>query len=210
MTGDGAAPELAPSQQTVADEVFSSCAWQQRTPGFPRPSDRQPTPAANMPWRYSCAGMLNRRMYRIGLEALPTRNPKIENLARLWQREVCCWRSRCMSKQTSRQRKHRDGSRIQLVPVTRDRPVFVSLREAPPRSSYSAGTVEVNKPTAREQYGPGSSHPVRRPKAEDAANAAQAARRPVQSQLAGHPPGDRAAAQAPATETSGRTHLDDA
>ena len=102
--------------------------------------------------RQVCA-TLNRRLYRIGVDALPPQVSEIETLARLWQREtfllpVALYIDADDLEGVSAETKaafHRFLSH----PVGL---VFLGVREVPARLSGVSVSVEVKKPTAAEQF----------------------------------------------------------
>jgi len=98
-----------------------------------------------------CAS-LNRRLYRIGTDALPQQAAEVEALARLWQRESFLLPVAL----------YVDAENIEGVSVDTQAAyhrflsrgvglVFVGVRETPIKFSGASLSVEVNKPTAAEQ-----------------------------------------------------------
>jgi AAA+ superfamily predicted ATPase len=150
---EAAAQQLAPSQQAVADEVRQQlrvAAAESRVPAVQLVG----TDAGS---KYAIARQLSaalgRRLYRIGLDALPTQKSETENLARLWQRE-----SMLLAVALYVDAENLDGAAADVVTafhwfVSRELGlVFVGLREPPLRGGGNGCTIEVSKPTAQEQF----------------------------------------------------------
>jgi hypothetical protein len=98
------------------------------------------------------SAVLDRRLYRLGLEALPTQKAEIENLARLWQRESLLLPVAL----------YLDAESLDACPAELATAfqwflshavglVFTGLREASSRVSGSSQAIEVLKPIALEQ-----------------------------------------------------------
>src|SRR5262249_53718818 len=96
---------------------------------------------------------LNRRLYRVGLDALPTARSEIDTLIRLWQREVALLPVALYIDAESL-----DTASAELVAAFQALTaqdiglVFVALRDAPAGAAATGGyALEVEKPTPAEQ-----------------------------------------------------------
>ena len=201
MAGDGAAPELAPSQQAVADEVLQQLRVAAADARIPTVRLIGTDIGSKHALARQLCTTLNRRMYRIGLEALPTQKSEIENLARLWQRE-----SMLLAVALYIEADNLDSVGTETAAafhwfLSREIGlVFVGLREAPPRSNHSGCMVEVSKPTAQEQYGAWLRAIQSGDQSESAANAAQQLAGQFNLNLQDIRLATELAAEAPATE----------
>jgi ATP-dependent 26S proteasome regulatory subunit len=95
---------------------------------------------------------VNRRIYRLRTESLPSTATEIETLARLWQRESFLLPVAIYVDTENLDGVHAEASaalqRFLAHPLGL---VFVGVRETPLRLSSATFNVEVNKPTAAEQ-----------------------------------------------------------
>jgi hypothetical protein len=98
-----------------------------------------------------CAA-LHRRLYRIGSESLPTQTGESETFARLWQRETMLLSVALYIDSESADSSATDANASLQRFVSRDVGlVFLGLRETPLRLSSPNFSVDVSKPTAKEQ-----------------------------------------------------------
>jgi len=98
-----------------------------------------------------CAA-LNRRLYRLTLESLPTQKAEIETFARLWQRESLLLPLALYVEADQLDGAHPEQAAALQLLLTRDLGlVFVGLHEAPLQLSVPQWSVEVRLPTPAEQ-----------------------------------------------------------
>lgn len=201
MTGEAAAPELAPSQQAVADEVLQQLRVAAAEARIPIVHLIGTDAGSKQALAQQLCTTLNRRLYRIGLEALPTQKPEIESLARLWQRESMLLAVALYIEADNLDSVSSDIAAAFHWFLSRETGlVFVGLREAPPRSGYSGCLVEINKPTAQEQYGAWLQAIQTGAQGETAGNAAQQLAGQFNLNLQDIRLATELAAQAPSTE----------
>jgi len=95
---------------------------------------------------------LNRNLYQMGIETLPSHISEVEMLARLWQRESLLLPVALYIEMETANGVSVDASAALQRFLSRDMGlVFVGVRETPLRLNVSSLTVEVKKPTAEEQ-----------------------------------------------------------
>jgi AAA+ superfamily predicted ATPase len=149
---DDDASVLAPSQEIVVEETFEhlrAAAAEARVPVITLVG---PDPASKLAVAQRLCVALDRRLYRISLESLPTQKAEIDNLARLWQRE-----SMLLAVALLLDAENIDGAATDLAAAfewftSREMGlVFIGLRESSARSG-GGYSVTVNKPTALEQF----------------------------------------------------------
>jgi len=145
---------LPPSQQAKADEIVAR--WTQTSP-------TETSPAAILLGIDSAAKILvaqavcermERKLYQIGVDALPLQPAEIENLARIWQRESALLPlTLYLDAQTD------GGSADHLAALARfasravrsDGFVFVGSREPLARGGFPSHAFDIARPTAAEQ-----------------------------------------------------------
>lgn len=150
--GNSAAAPLAPSQQTVVEEIlerFRQLAMQATVPVVQLIGGDTASRMAVA--RHTCAAV-SRNLHRLSIETLPPQVTEIETLARLWQRE-----SLLLPVALYVEMQNLDG-----VPVETSAPlhrflsremglVFLGVNEAPARINTASFSIRVDKPTAAEQ-----------------------------------------------------------
>jgi hypothetical protein len=98
------------------------------------------------------SGALNRSLYQIGIETLPSQISEIETLARLWQRESLLFPvALYIDIEDADGTSGNFSSALHRFLSRQMGFVFVGVRETPLRLRTSNFAVEVNKPTAAEQ-----------------------------------------------------------
>ena len=96
---------------------------------------------------------LNRSLYQMGIETLPSHIAEVETLARLWQRESLLLPTALYIEMENGNGVSTEASAALDRFLSRDMGlVFLGLRELPLRVNSSSLTVEVKKPTAQEQF----------------------------------------------------------
>jgi hypothetical protein len=85
--GAGAASSLSPSQQAVVDTVLARLEQSGGEAPLPVVQLVGLDTGSRLAVAHQAASALDRNLYGIGIEALPTQSHEIEMLARLWQRE---------------------------------------------------------------------------------------------------------------------------
>ena len=96
---------------------------------------------------------LNRSLYQMGIETLPSHIAEVETLARLWQRESLLLPTALYIEMENGNGVSTEASVALDRFLSRDIGlVFLGLREQPLRVNSSSLTVEVKKPTAQEQF----------------------------------------------------------
>jgi AAA+ superfamily predicted ATPase len=151
--GENDASELASSQQLVADVVLQQLRAAAAGSGVPTVRLVGTDTGSKYALAQRLCASINRRLYRISIDALPTQRAEIENLARLWQRE-----SMLLAVALYVDAENLDGSGPEVAAalhwlLSREVGlVFVGMREAPPGDSASSSVIEVKKPTVIEQH----------------------------------------------------------
>ncbi len=148
----GEAPALAASQQAVADDIVAHLQLSDSSGDIPLVELLGADTGSKHDVATQVCAALNRRLYRIAVDALPSPKAEIENLARLWQRE-----SLMLPVALYVDAEEIDGATQELGSalhwfLSRNLGlVFAGLREPPARPIGAGYTVEVRKPTAQEQ-----------------------------------------------------------
>lgn len=153
VAGPGAGA-LPPSQKANAVEIVER--WSSGNPA-------EPSPVAlllgvDLPAKLivaqSASARLDRTMYRLGLDALPSQLAEIDNLARLWQRESALLPlTLFIDAQTeSGSPEHQTAlDRFVARAVRSDSFIFIGSREPLTRSSFLTRTFDIARPTPEEQ-----------------------------------------------------------
>ena len=98
-------------------------------------------------------GNLDRRLYRVGLHALPQGVTELETLARLWQRETLLLPVALYVDADQREPASRDAlSALARFLARQSGLTFVSVREAPLALGIPTLSIDVARPTGREQH----------------------------------------------------------
>ena len=147
------APPLAASQQATVDELLRRLRGAAGDASVPivqlLGTDAGPKFAVA---REVCA-TVDRQLYRLTLESLPTQRAEIETLARLWQRE-----SMLLPVALYLDAEQLDSASPEVAAAFHGFVaqalglVFIGLREAPVRAAAASIDVEVHKPTRAEQH----------------------------------------------------------
>ena len=151
--GDGAEPALAPSQQAVAREVIAQLQVSGAAAQIPLVQLTGDDAGSQLDVARLVCHQLNRYLYCINVDALPTVKAELDSLVRLWQRErlllpIALYLDARETPGTATEISNAFYSFISAdVGLT-----FVGLREPPARAPKTALSFEVAKPTAREQF----------------------------------------------------------
>jgi len=144
---------LADSQAALVESILTQ--WQQAPQNAPLPVVQMvgADPISKQLVAYHASTRLNRRLYRLNAETLPTAPSDLEVLARLWQRE-----SRLLplalyldAEELDGAAAERAGSLSRFLSRT-DGVFFLSVREVMPRLGRSRLVEDIAKPTATEQH----------------------------------------------------------
>jgi hypothetical protein len=145
-------PELAPSQQAVAERIVASLHASASGGRIPIIELLGVAPGSKRNVAINVSVALGRQLYLVTLDALPVQKAEIENLARLWQRE-----SIMLPLALYVDAEELDGAANDLASglqylFSRDLGlVFVGLREPPARTIEAGVAFEIDRPTAQEQ-----------------------------------------------------------
>ena len=147
-----ASPELAPSQDEVVEAILQR--WQLAAKAGPLPVLQLlgADPVSKQLVAQHAAAQLNRRLYRLPVELLPTAPSDLETLARLWQRES--WLLPLALYIDAEELDSALGERHNLLSrfLSRSGGVFfLGVREVLPRLGRGQAVLDVAKPTPAEQ-----------------------------------------------------------
>ncbi len=144
--------ELAPSQQAVAEQIIANLHDTSGNGSVPIVELLGVDVGSKRDVAADVCAALQRSLYRIAIDVLPTNKAEIENLARLWQRESILLRVALYIDAEDLDGATNDiASGLQWF-LSRDLGlVFVGLREPPLRQIEASIAFEVNKPTTQEQ-----------------------------------------------------------
>ncbi len=153
LLGTSESVDLAESQRTVVTTIMQRLRDAMEESVLPMVQLIGADTGSKLAVARQVCGLLNRRLYRIGAEALPSQVLEIETLASLWQREsfllpvalyIDAENLDSLSAETQAAL-HRFLSReVGLV--------FVGVRETPAHINGASFPMEVQRPTAAEQY----------------------------------------------------------
>jgi len=136
--------EIAPSQQKAVDEIVAA----QRPLAYLIGRN----PASKLAVAQHACFRMNRRLYRLSAESLPTSKADLETFARLWRRESLLLPVALYVEADELDAASTDQEAALQGLIARDRgPLFVSLREPPRRPVSQALSIAVSKPTPQEQ-----------------------------------------------------------
>jgi len=143
---------IAPSQQATADEVLRRLRATASEAFVPVVQLLGVDTSSKLAVARQVCGTIERQLYRLPIEALPTERADIETIARLWQREsvllpVALYLDAealdAAGAEASAAFHHFVSHELGLL--------FVGLREASSRTSPAGLSIEVEKPTSAEQ-----------------------------------------------------------
>ena len=149
---------LAVSQQAVVDDVLqrlrliADAGAGPSVPSVPTVQLLGTDPASKLAVASEVCCAVDRQLYRLTLDSLPTPRAEIENLARLWRRE-----SALLPVALYLDADNLDGAGADTLAafqwfITRELGLlFIGLRDAPANTDAPGHVVEVRKPTASEQ-----------------------------------------------------------
>jgi hypothetical protein len=144
--------DLAPSQQAVADQIVASLQASAADGHLPIVELLGVDAGSKRDVASEVCASLKRRMYRLGIGALPAQKAEIENMARLWQRETMMLPVSLYVDAEDIDGANRDTESGLHWFLSRDLGlVFVGLREPLPRPIEASVAFDVGKPTAQEQ-----------------------------------------------------------
>ena len=150
---DGDATSLSASQDRIVDEILGHLRAAATDSRIPLIQLVGPDPASKVAVATRLCATLDRRLYRISLEALPVQKADLENLARLWQRE-----SMLLAVALYIDAEEIDNVGAELASafqwfVSRELGlVFVGQRETSVRDTGGGYVALVEKPSPREQF----------------------------------------------------------
>ncbi len=146
------APDLAPSQQSVADLIAANLKSSTGNGNLPVVELLGVDSGSKHDVALHICAAAQRQLHRISIDALPTNKAELENLARLWQRETRMLPIALYVDAEELGSGNSDmASGLQWF-LSRDLGfVFVGLREPPPRPITASVAFEVGKPTTQEQ-----------------------------------------------------------
>jgi hypothetical protein len=148
---EAAPPALAPSQQGKAEDVLRRLEASASDAPLPLVQLLGVDGGSKLALAREICSLLERRLYRIGLETLPTQKSEIDNLARLWQRESALLPIALYLDAESLDSAPTDVASAYHWFVSRELGlVFAGLREAPGQGGPVLA-IEVGKPSAAEQ-----------------------------------------------------------
>jgi hypothetical protein len=146
------APELAPSQQVVADRIVANLQAGIASGRVPVVELLGADAGSKHAVAAQICAALKRRIYRISLDALPSQKVEIENLVRLWQRETMMLPVALYVDAEELEGASHDAASALYWFLSRDLGlVFVGLRGPPAQAIEASFAFEVGKPTAQEQ-----------------------------------------------------------
>ena len=149
---------LAVSQQAVVDDVLQSlrliadAGAVPSAPSVPTVQLLGTDPPSKLAVASEVCSAVDRQLYRLTLDSLPTPRAEIENLARLWRREGAL-----LPVALYLDADNLDGAGADTLAafqwfITRELGLlFIGLRDAPANTDAPGHVVEVRKPTASEQ-----------------------------------------------------------
>ena len=148
-----AAAALAPSQQAVADDVLARLRGAAQDAAVPAVQLLGTDPASKQAVARQVCAAIDRQLYRMTLESLPTQRAEIETLARLWQRESVLLPVALYLDAESLESSAAPeaGAALQAFVSREPGLLFVGLREAASPALGTPHAVEVRKPTVAEQ-----------------------------------------------------------
>ena len=146
-------PQLSKSQSEVADAVLKRLRTSAGEAAVPAIQLLGADPVSKLAVARQVGDALNRRLHRIGLDALPAGKAELEEFARLWQREaVLLPLALYVDAETIDQAPAETSAALQRLLGRNRGLLFVARRDLPEGGGRSAGyAVEVARPTVSEQ-----------------------------------------------------------
>ncbi len=146
---------LPASQQAKVDEIVER--WSSVNPAEPPPAALLlgVDTAAKLIVAQAVTARVDRTMYRLSLDALPSQPSEIENLARLWQRESALLPLTLFidAQADGVSPEHQTAlDRFVARAIRSDSLLFIGSREPLARSSFPSQAFDIARPTADEQY----------------------------------------------------------
>jgi predicted nucleic acid-binding protein len=145
--------EIAASQQATVDSILARLGMHDGQPEAQTVNLIGADGASKLAVAQHVCFNLNRLLYRIGMDALPTHKSELETFVRLWQRERLLLPVALFVDADDI-----DGGAVEAASAlswltTRDRGLlFVALRDTPARQNAAAVTMRIGKPTPAEQF----------------------------------------------------------
>jgi ATPase family associated with various cellular activities (AAA) len=150
---DGSEPPLAPSQQQVAAAVMAQLQAAGAAAQVPLVQLVGVDAGSKLDVARQVCRQLVRRLYRLGIDALPPSKADLDALARLWQRERLLLPIALYLDADELQGASAELANTFASFTSRDIGLaFVGLRETPARPTAAALSFDVAKPSAREQH----------------------------------------------------------
>lgn len=151
---DGRLEGLPTSQQQRADEILER--WRHTTAAEPPPAAilLGTDPGAKVLVAQEVSRQLERRLYRLGVDSLPTQAAELDNLARLWQREAAMLALALFIDAQADGASPEAAAAVDrfISRVARsDSFIFIGSREPLARMSFFAHSYDVSRPTTEEQ-----------------------------------------------------------
>ncbi|HWO26251.1 MAG TPA: ATP-binding protein [Kofleriaceae bacterium] len=146
-------PGLAPSQREAVDALLEQLRRSAGESALPIVHLLGADPGAKLALAREICAQLDRRLYRLDLESLPTARGEIENLGRLWQRETALLPvALYVDAENLESAPAELASALHGLTAQDIGLVFVASRAAPARAATTRRyTLEVEKPTPIEQ-----------------------------------------------------------
>lgn len=151
--GDGHPPLLSPQQMAVADAVHAQLRMAAAQSRLPLVQLVGPDAGSRLDLAREVSARLGRRVYRLGLDALPTAKGELEALVRLWLRERLLLPLTLYIDAEELQGAAPDVVAAFMALTSRDiGPAFVGLRDPPARGVAGVLSFEIERPSTREQH----------------------------------------------------------
>ena len=148
-----ALPQIAVSQDAAVDAILNAPGMQGQLGLKPVVHLVGPDSASKLTVAQHACFKLNRRLFRLGLDALPGHRADAETFARLWQRESLLLSVALYVAADDLEAAPADvAASLQGLLSRNIGPLFVSLRDPSRRSPAGTVNVTVTKPTPKEQF----------------------------------------------------------
>ena len=148
-----APPRLADSQAAAVDDVLQRL--RRIADGAPVPNVQLlgVDPASKLAVAHQVCAAVERQLYRLPLESLPTARAEVEQLVRLWQRESALLPVALYIEADALDDVAPEAAAAFQWFVTREMGLlFIGLRDAPVRTLVDSVATEVDTPSASEQF----------------------------------------------------------